>query len=98
MSSFSSPPTRSLLDLGCASALAGIGATVAAGLLWAQFRGFDLLDGGCYFLIYQDPADNPDTHTRFYLFARPVWWLCRQDITTFRVVCLLLMSLAAYVF
>ena len=73
-------------------------ACIAGALTWAQFRGFDPLDGGYYFLLYQDPADNPDTHTRFNLLARPIWLFCRQDIVAFRITCLLIASGVCWIF
>jgi len=79
-------------------ALAGLGAVVAAALAWAQFRGFDMLDGAFYFLLYQDPADNSDTQTRFHLLARPVWLLCGQNIVAFRFATLALASVACWLF
>jgi len=67
-------------------------------LVWAQFRSFDLLDAATHFLTYQFPADNPDTHTRYPLVARPLWLLCGSNIVAFRLLCLALISAAAYVF
>ena len=71
---------------------------MAASLAWAQFRGFDMLDGAFYFLLYQDPADNSDTQTRFHLLARPIWFLCRQNIVAFRFATLALASIACWLF
>ncbi len=71
---------------------------VAGALAWAQFRSFDLLDGGYYFLLYQDPADNPDTYTRFQLIARPIWLLFGQNIVAFRFATLALITVACLAF
>jgi hypothetical protein len=73
-------------------------AAVGAALVWAQFRSYDLLDGATYFLLYQDPADNPDLHTRFHLLARPFWLLCGQNIVAFRLLTLALATVACWVF
>ena len=71
---------------------------VTAALVWAQFRSFDLLDAATHFLTYQFPADNPDTHTRYPLVARPLWLLCGGNIVAFRLLCLALISAAACLF
>lgn len=71
---------------------------ITLSLVWAQFRGLDLLDAATHFLTYQFPADNPDTHTRYHLLARPVWLLCGGNIVAFRLVCLGLMTGAALMF
>jgi len=81
-----------------ALAFAGLGAVTAAALVWAQFRGYDMLDGAFYFLLFQDPADFSDTQTRFQLLARPIWLLCGQDIIAFRIVTLALASAASWLF
>ena len=73
-------------------------AAVAAALIWAQFRGLDLLDTPTIFLSYQYPQDNTDTHTRYELLARPLWLACGQDIVAFRLLCLALISGAVLVF
>lgn len=73
-------------------------AGAAAALAWAQFRGFDMLDGGYYLLLFQDPSDNFDTHTRFQLFARPLWLLCRQNIVAFRLASLAATTAACWPF
>ena len=75
-----------------------LGCAVVAALIWAQFRGYDMLDGAYYFTVYHDPADNPDTHTHDQLFARPVWLLCSQDIARFRLVCLAVATVACAMF
>ena len=67
-------------------------------LVWAQFRGLDLLDGACYLLIYDNPADNPSKHTRFAEFARPLWLLCQGNIAIFRIATLALASTSCWVF
>lgn len=79
--------------------LAGAGAAaVALALVWAQFRGLDVLDAATHFLVYQFPADNPDRHTRFELFARPLWLLCGGNVVAFRLLTLALVSAAAWIF
>jgi hypothetical protein len=78
--------------------LAALGAAVVLSLAWAQFRGFDMLDGAYYFLLYQNPADNPDTTTRFHLLARPIWLLCGQNIVAFRFTCIGLATIATWSF
>jgi hypothetical protein len=67
---------------------------VSVSLVWAQFRGFDLFDGGYYFLLYHDLADDPDTHTRFGFIASPFWWLCGENVVRFRVLTLIFASAA----
>ncbi len=81
-----------------ATTLTALGAGTAAALVWAQFRGYDMLDGAYYFLLYKDPADNPDTVTRFNLLARPLWLLCGQNIITFRFASIALASMACWFF
>jgi hypothetical protein len=81
-----------------ARALAGLGAITAAALVWAQFRGYDMLDGAFYFLVYQNPADYSDTQTHFYLIGRPVWLLCGQNIVVFRIAAIALVSVACALF
>ncbi len=77
----------------------GVLLAIGAGLVaFAQFRGFDVMDGALYFTLYQDPVDNPDTHTRFHLLARPLWLLCQQDIVAFRFATLLGFALVAWLF
>jgi hypothetical protein len=71
---------------------------IATALVWAQFRSFDLLDGGYYFLLYQNPSDNRAGHTHFEYLARPLWLICGQNIIAFRVACLGLVSLVAVFF
>lgn len=88
------PPPRN--PARWAAALAA--ALVAGALVWAQFRGLDLFDAATHFLTYQFPADNPDTHTHYHLFARPLWLLCGGHIVAFRLLCLALLSGAAWVF
>jgi hypothetical protein len=81
-----------------ACVLASIATAVAVALGWAQFRGFDMLDGAFYFLLYKDPADFTDTQTRFHLLAHPIWLLCGQNIVAFRFASIALMSLASWFF
>lgn len=81
-----------------ARALSGLGAATAAALVWAQFRGYDMLDGAFYLLLYQDPADYSDTQTRFHLVGRPIWLLCGQNIVAFRIVAIALVSTACWLF
>ena len=69
-----------------------------AALAWAQFRSYDLLDGAYYFLLYEHPAENFDTHTRFHLLARPIWLMCAENIVAFRIVTLALASLVSWIF
>src|ERR1700683_5373244 len=78
--------------------LASIATIVAVALSWAQFRGFDMLDGAFYFLLYKDPADFTDTQTRFQLLAHPVWLLCGQNIIAFRFASIALLSLGSWLF
>lgn len=73
-------------------------ATIISALVWAQFRGFDLLDTAAHFLTYQFPEDNPDTHTHYHRLARPLWLLVGGNIVAFRVLCLGLLSTAAWLF
>jgi hypothetical protein len=89
---------RAYLERACQTTLAGLGACTAAALAWAQFRGFDMLDGAFYFLLYQNPGDNSDTQTRFHLLARPIWFLCRQNIVAFRFATLAIASIACWIF
>jgi hypothetical protein len=86
------------LQRTCSKALALFGSCIALALIWAQFRGFDMLDGAFYFLLYQDPADYSDTQTRFHLLARPIWLLCGQNIIAFRFTTLALGSFACWLF
>lgn len=81
-----------------AIALAGLGVATATALLWAQFRGYDMLDGAYYYLLFQNPSDFSDTQTRFHLLARPIWLLCGQDIVAFRIATLALASAASWLF
>ncbi len=96
--SYTTPLRRFPGNRALALALAGLGATTAAALLWAQFRGFDMLDGAFYFLLYQNPRDYSDTQTRFHLLGRPIWLLCGQNIVAFRIVALALLSVACWLF
>ncbi len=91
------PPQDRIVRL-VGRALFVLGVTVAAALAWAQFRGFDMLDGAYYFLLYQDPADNPDTTTRFHLLARPLWLLCGQNIIAFRFATIIAATFACWIF
>ncbi len=91
-------PYMYALERKCSAALGLFGASVALALIWAQFRGFDMLDGAFYFLLYQDPADYSDTQTRFHLLARPVWLLCGQNIVAFRLTTIALASIACWLF
>jgi hypothetical protein len=81
-----------------AKAVYGLVSLTAAALVWAQFRGFDMLDGAYYFLLYQDPQDNPDTTTRFHLMARPLWLLCSQNIVVFRFATIAVATMASCFF
>jgi hypothetical protein len=73
-------------------------ATIVGALAWAQFRGFDMLDGGYYFLLYQNPSDNSDTHTRFQLMARPFWLLSGQNVVLFRLLTCFIATVACFAF
>lgn len=76
----------------------GLGLGVTAALIWAQFRGFDMLDAATHFLTYQYPADNPDTHTHYARVAQPFWLLVGGNIVAFRLLTLALVSVTALVF
>lgn len=67
-------------------------------MTWAQFRSFDVLDAATHFLTYQNPADNPDTHTNYARLARPIWLLVCGNVVAFRLLTLVLLSGAVYVF
>ena len=84
---------KAAIRVGAVTALA-----VATLLLWAQSRGFDLLDGGYYLLLYQNPSENPDTYTRFHWIARPLWLACGENLVAFRILCLILATAAAAIF
>lgn len=87
---------RALRAINAAAAYLGVLAATA--LVWAQFRGYDLLDGAYYFQVYEHPADDPDTQTHFQIFARPVWLLCCRNIVAFRLVCLAVASVICCLF
>ena len=65
--------------LGAAAAL---GAAIA---FWASFRGFDLIDGGYYYLTYKFPSDVADTHTSFHLIAGMIFRGLGENIVAFRL-------------
>jgi len=65
--------------LGAASVL---GASIA---IWASRRGFDLIDGGYYYLTYKFPADVADTHTSFHLIAGMIFRGLGENIVAFRL-------------
>ena len=62
-------------------ALAVLGAAIA---IWASRRGFDLIDGGYYYLTYKFPADVADTHTSFHLIAGMIFRGLGENIVAFR--------------
>ncbi len=57
-----------------------------------------MLDGADYLLLYQDPSDNFDTHTRYQILARPLWLACRGNIVAFRILSLGVATLACWLF
>ena len=63
-------------------ALAVLGAAIA---IWASRRGFDLIDGGYYYLTYKFPADVADTHTSFHLIAGMIFRGLGENIVAFRL-------------
>ena len=63
-------------------AAAVLGASIA---IWASRRGFDLIDGGYYYLTYKFPADVADTHTSFHLIAGMIFRGLGENIVAFRL-------------
>lgn len=62
---------------------------------WSASCGFDLIDGGYYYLTYRFPADVADTHTSFHLLAGAVFSAVGHDIVSFRLLSWGLVWLAA---
>ena len=63
-------------------AFAVLGAAIA---IWASHRGFDLIDGGYYYLTYKFPSDVADTHTSFHLIAGAIFRGLGENIVAFRL-------------
>ena len=69
-----------------ASVLGTIAMLGAAIAIWASGRGFDLLDGGYYYLTYKFPSDVADTHTSFHLIAGVIFRGLGENIVAFRLM------------
>jgi len=63
-------------------AFAVLGAAIA---IWASHRGFDLIDGGYYYLTYKFPSDVADAHTSFHLIAGMIFRGLGENIVAFRL-------------
>lgn len=64
----------------------GTAATFGAAIaIWASRRGFDLIDGGYYYLTYKFPSDVADTHTSFHLIAGVIFRGLGENIIAFRL-------------
>jgi hypothetical protein len=66
-------------------------------LIWTTTRALDLTDEGFYFMSVRYPHDVTMTSTSFGLLLRPLFWIVRWDIASFRVAGFALTVLSAFV-
>lgn len=66
--------------------------------IWATRHGWDLIDGGAYYLSYKDPADVADIQTSYHILAGWIFRLCHENIVCFRLLSWLTIAIAVFGF